>query len=133
MRKTGFLGAVALLGVIACDSVLDIEEPTTRPNEAAGEGGEPPTTTAGTHSGGTSKGPGGEAGEGPTTPPLLGGAGGDAGQAGAAGAPTPRDCEPGDGRCTDLAPETCDETGHWVANSDEADGNCAVSCAAGKC
>jgi formylglycine-generating enzyme len=132
MRTIGFLAAVALLGAIACDSVLDIDEPSTRPEPAAGEGGEPPTPMAGTNAGGMSKGMGGNAGEGATTP-LLGGAAGQAGESGAAGAPTPKDCEPGDRRCTELAPEICDETGHWVANTDEADGNCAELCVAGKC
>lgn len=135
MRKIGFLGAAALLGAVACDSVLDIDEPITRPEQSAGEGGEPPATTAGTNSGGMSKGLGGSAGEGATAP-LLGGAAGHAGEmgeAGAAGAPTPKDCEPDARRCTELAPEICDETGHWVANSEEADGNCTELCVAGKC
>ena len=133
MRKFGFLGAVALLGAIACDSVLNIDQPTTRPDEAAGEGGEPPLSAGGTNSGGMSKGQGGgNAGEGASTP-ALGGAAGDTGDAGASGAPTLRDCETDAVRCTELAPEICDEAGHWVQNTEQAEGNCEVLCVAGKC
>lgn len=133
MRNIGFLGAVALLGAIACDSVLDIEEPKTRPEQSTGEGGEPTQAVAGTHSGGSTSGSAGSAGQGPSVE-LLGGAAGEGGDGGGAGAPpVAKDCEPNERRCTELTPEICDATGHWAANADEADGDCAVLCVEGQC
>jgi formylglycine-generating enzyme required for sulfatase activity len=73
---------------------------------------------------------GGNAGEaGESTIDVLAGAGGEA------GAPA-TECEIGEMRCAgdaEISPEICDETGHWVANAAEADGDCPELCAAGQC
>jgi formylglycine-generating enzyme len=116
---------------VACDSVLDIEDPKLRPGEA-GQAGEP--ASAGVPGIGGSHGNnlplGGNAGQaGDPTIDVLAGAGGEA------GAPT-GECEPDAIRCagdTEKSPEICDKTGHWIANTVEADGDCPELCAAGKC
>jgi sulfatase modifying factor 1 len=142
-------GALTALCGVACDTVLDIQAPKMRPNANGGEGGEVTepngagtngagtsgagTSGAGTSGAGTSGSAtmpsGGEGGAEPVT--LMGGAGGEA------GTPPLRDCEAGALRCGSdaaaKAPEICDETGHWVANTDEADGDCPTLCDAGKC
>lgn len=139
--RTVLCGALVTLCGVACDTVLDIQDPKMRPTTAGGEGGEVTAPNgAGTSGNGTSGNgtsgngampSGGEAGAGPGPMPLMAGAGGEA------GAPPLKDCEAGAVRCgTEAAaktPQICDETGHWVANSDEADGECAVLCDAGKC
>jgi formylglycine-generating enzyme len=138
MRKAALAGAL-LISAVACDSVLDIEEPQIRPGEA-GEGGEPPgvagSTSGGTPSGGTPSGgsstsmtEGGAAGEGGA--PIVTNAG--EGGGGHAGEPPMLDCEPGELRCSELAPQICDESGQWTQNTVEAEGDCAVSCLVGEC
>lgn len=144
MRKTGFLAAIALLGAIACDSVLDIEEPKTRTDEGTGAGGDPAAAkggsaaTSSSGSGGDASGgtnASGTAGEGVREPAPggSGGGGGEPGAAGNAGEPPAKDCETGARRCAELAPEICDESGRWVQNADEAGDNCPVLCSAGAC
>jgi formylglycine-generating enzyme len=126
-------GALVAVCAVACDSVLDIEDPKLRPGEAgqAGQAGEP--ASAGVPGIGGSIGHnlplGGNAGE-----PMIDVASG-AGAGGEAGAPT-GECEPDAMRCAgdaEKTPEICDETGHWIANTEEADGDCPMLCAAGKC
>src|SRR6187551_2404547 len=119
-------GALVAVCAVACDSVLDIEDPKLRPGEAgqAGQAGEP--ASAGVPGIGGSIGNslplGGSAGE-PTIDVVAG-----AGAGGEAGAPT-GECEPDATRCAgdaEKSPEICDETGHWVANTEEADGDCPM-------
>jgi len=142
MRKIGFLAAVALLGAIACDSVLDIDEPKPRPDEPSGDAGEAATPSAGSSSGGTA-GSGtlgggaagtaaGHGGGGGGAALPLGGAGGDP-AGGTAGEPPAAECTSGDQRCRELNPEICDASGQWVPNAAEADGECPALCVAGKC
>jgi formylglycine-generating enzyme required for sulfatase activity len=130
MRKAALAGVLALISAAACNSVLDIEEPKTRPSDA-GEAGEPPSA-AGSSSGGSggsaTVSEGGAGGEGAMTTVMM--SGGDGGQA---GAPPMLECEPGIEQCADLVPQICDETGHWVQNTDEADGDCEALCSVGKC
>src|SRR6478752_1947800 len=119
MRKIALVGALTLLGAVACDAVLDIEDPKTRP-DATGEGGEP-TAAAGTSSGSKN---GGNANGGSTagsdSARTDGGAAGGGGEGGEP--PAVLDCDPGTPRCTGKLPEICDESGHWVANTEEATG-----------
>ncbi|HVY30635.1 MAG TPA: SUMF1/EgtB/PvdO family nonheme iron enzyme [Polyangiaceae bacterium] len=103
--------------------MLDIEDPKLRPTPSGGNAGEASTPE------------GGEGGA-----PTLGGssntmvlAGGGAG--GEAGSPTPPECTDAQVQCggTDAkTPQICQD-GHWVANTDEANGDCQVLCDAGKC
>jgi len=145
-QRVVLTGALAVACAIACDTVLDIQDPTMRPSGSSGEAGE--QTGGAPNSGGTntvSKLPvGGEAG----TPTVSGGnagmggvsgaantsgSAGEAGQAGAGGAP---ECTPDAVRCagtTEKSPEICDATSHWTANTTEAVGDCPVLCANGKC
>ena len=119
------LGAVALAAsAAACDSVLDIEEPKARPE----------TSGAGKPGAAGADGVTPEGGE-----PGVGGAGpaAGAGNGGEAGAPLPPECEGSEQRCggggdSGKIPEIC-ENGRWVQNTDEAPGDCAVICKAGKC
>jgi len=154
-QRVVLTGALAVACAIACDTVLDIQDPTMRPSGGSGEAGE--QASGAPNSGGTStvsKLPvGGEAGT-PTVTGGMGGVGGmgavsgvsgsantggsagqagEAGQAGAAGAP---ECTPDALRCAGAAqksPEICDATSHWTANTTEAAGDCPVLCANGKC
>jgi formylglycine-generating enzyme required for sulfatase activity len=139
MRKAALAGALAWLSAVACNSVLDIDEPMTRP-DGTGEAGEPTSSVAGSTTGGKDGGSagnggtasvteGGEGGEGAKTTVVVM-TGGDSGQAGQGGEPPAVDCEAGAPRCDELAPQICDETGHWVQNTDEADGDCEFGCAA---
>lgn len=131
--RAAMAGAALLISLNACDSVLGIEEPQDRPNDG-GEAGEP-TAAAGKNTGGSqSTTPqGGEGGE--PSPIATGGAGegGGAGDGGSAGQPPEPECAKGEARCTNKAPEVCDETGHWVHNTAEAEGDCPILCGAGKC
>lgn len=139
------LGSVlALVCAAACANVLDIQDPKPRPTDA-GAAGETVQPSAGTDTGGSSTGanpltPGG-AGQGGVAEPGGAGSGGEAGATPTAGAGgeggTPGgDCTPDEARCggdAEKTPEICDESGHWVANVDEADGDCANACLNGKC
>src|SRR6478752_1938086 len=138
MRKIALVGALTLLGAVACDAVLDIEDPKTRP-DATGEGGEPTAaagTSSGSKNGGNANGgstagsdsartDGGAAGE-PNNMPIIAGGGAAGGGGGGEGGEPPSvlDCDPGTPRCTGKLPEICDESGHWVANTEEATGDC---------
>jgi formylglycine-generating enzyme len=132
------IGSVSLsLSIAACDSVLDIEDPKTRPSEA-GAAGEPTTgatDAGGSSSGSTSTTPQGGAGEGGGGGALNeGGAG--AGAGGEGGAPLMKDCVKDAVQCGGAdgkTPQICDDTGHWIANTNEAEGDCPILCAAGKC
>jgi formylglycine-generating enzyme len=122
-------GALFTVCGVACDTVLDIQDPKMRPDAAGGEAGDVAEPTgAGTH-GNVTMPSGGEGGAEPA--PVKAGAGGEA------GTPAMKECDPDAVRCgTDAAaktPQICDKTGHWVANTDEANGDCAVLCDAGKC
>ena len=120
---------------VACNAVLDIEDPKLRPD--GGEGGDSPVAPSGGQTnaaGGASTLGGSGAGAGGASP-SEGGAGdaGDAGSGGEGGYVTLRDCETDSVRCTDKTPEVCDTSGHWVPNTAAANGDCAVLCEAGKC
>jgi formylglycine-generating enzyme required for sulfatase activity len=136
MRKAALAGALALLSAVACDSVLDIDEPTSRP-DGTGDAGETSSPVAGSNSGGDGGSAtiteGGAGGEGATPTVMV--MSGESGQAGQGGEPPVFACDPGEARCDDLAPQVCDETGHWAQNTDEAEGDCDFGCAAdfGKC
>jgi sulfatase modifying factor 1 len=130
--RAALTGAALLVGAGACDSVLGIEEPQDRPTDG-GEAGEPPSV-AGTKNMGGSSGlttpEGGAAG----TPEIT--VVGEAGGGGGGGAPPMPQCEVDDVRCGgdgEKTPEVCDETGHWVQNEVESEGECPVLCDAGKC
>jgi formylglycine-generating enzyme required for sulfatase activity len=138
-QRAVLTGALAVACAVACDTVLDIQDPTMRPSGGgqAGEqtGGAP--SVAGSHDASGMPGAG-EAG----TPSDIGGMGGtettsgNAGEAGQAGAGGARDCTPDEARCAGAAeksPEICDASGHWIPNPDEANDDCPVLCAAGKC
>ncbi len=137
------IGSVSLsLSIAACDSVLDIDDPKLRPE--AGAGGEPSsgaTDAGGSSSGATTTTPQGGAGEGGSGGSSgatdTGGAGADAGGAGGeGGAAVMKDCEKDAVQCggaDEKTPQICDETGHWVANTDEAEGDCAIGCLDGQC
>ena len=122
-------GAVLSVCGIACDTVLDIQDPKMRPDAGGGEGGDVTEPSGAGTSGNVTMPLGGEGGAEPT--PLMAGAGGEA------GTQAVKECEPDAVRCgvDDAAktPEICDKTGHWVANADEADGDCPVLCDAGRC
>lgn len=135
------IGSVTFtLSIAACDSVLDIEDPKMRPE--AGAAGEP--TTGATDAGGSSSGssstsPIGGAGEGGSSSgssgtPNEGGAG--AGAGGEGGTAVMKDCEKDAVQCggdAQKTPQICDETGHFIANTIEATGDCEFGCLAGKC
>lgn len=134
--RAGIAGAIALVcaSAVACDSVLDIQDPMIRPPE--GEGGEPTSGgTAGTATAGSATTPeGGGAGEGGTnggsggTDAIPGGAG-----SGGEGGVNPGGCKTDSVQCNGNKPERCDEFGHWVQNEAEAAGECAVQCSEGRC
>lgn len=144
------IGSVSLsLSIAACDSVLDIEEPQRRPSEA-GAGGE--STSGATDAGGSSSGspsttPQGGAGEGggggSSGTPSEGGAGagaggeGDEGGAGGAGgSAVMKDCAKDAVQCGGAdgkTPQICDDSGHWLSNTTEAEGDCEIGCLLGKC
>jgi formylglycine-generating enzyme required for sulfatase activity len=128
--------ALVCASAVACDSVLDIEDPVIRPPE--GEGGEPTSggTASVTAGSATTPPEGGGAGEGGTggsggTVTVIAGAG--SGGEGGESIVTPRDCETESRRCTGNKPETCDEFGRWVQNEAEAADECAVQCDEGRC
>lgn len=127
-------GVTIAVCAAACADVLDIQDPKARPGEA-GASGEP--TTFATDSGGssTTSGDGGASTRGGASQAgeTVGGNAPDAGAGGEAGAPAMKDCEPNAVQCDAKSPQICDETGHWVANGEEADGECAVVCVAGEC
>lgn len=123
LGRLALIGALSASAIAACDSVLDIEDPKLRPS------------TGGDSANGGSTPEGGEGGApavgGSTnTMPLSG-----AGAGGEAGSPTPPECTDTEVQCggTDQkTPEICKD-GHWIANTDESPGDCAVACEAGKC
>jgi formylglycine-generating enzyme required for sulfatase activity len=44
-----------------------------------------------------------------------------------------KDCEPNAVQCDGDKAQLCDESGHWVANGEEADGKCLAACVDGEC
>jgi formylglycine-generating enzyme required for sulfatase activity len=136
-------GALLGIGAVACDSVLDIDDPVIRPGDA-GAAGEPSNggstgNTGNTSSGGTHITPqGGEAGESGKRPISGGGSSPltpEGGAGGEAGAPPLPECEEDAVQCAgaDLkTPQICKD-GHWTQNTLQSDGDCAVLCAAGEC
>lgn len=135
----GAIGSVMVaVCAAACADVLDIQDPKTRTNDAGAAGDVTEPGGAGTATGGSSSGsatvPGG-AGQGGDAVPGGAGNGAAAGAGGEGGTAT-GECEPDAARCGgdgEKSPEICDETGHWIANSGEAEGECAVACLEGKC
>lgn len=133
------IGSVTLtLSIAACDSVLDIDDPKLRPE--AGAGGEPSggATDAGGSSSGSTATPQGGAGEGGGSGATdTAGAGADAGGAGGeGGAAVMKECDEDAVQCGGAegkTPQICDETGHWLSNTDEAEGDCPILCTTGKC
>jgi formylglycine-generating enzyme required for sulfatase activity len=130
--RAALSGAALVLCFNACDSVLGIEEPQDKPTDG-GEAGEQPASKGGTPNvgGNTNLTPQGGAGGDPT-PLDIGGAG----AGGEGGEPPMTECTQDDVQCggdNAKTPEICDETGHWVLNTEEADGECSDFCAAGKC
>jgi sulfatase modifying factor 1 len=134
LSRVVFTGAALAVLALACDSVLDIDDPKLRPGEAGASGA--PDEAAGTSSGGSATPKGGEAG---TPPVAVGGAGvGDdpGGAGGQAGTGEPHECEKDEIRCggdASKTPQICDETFHFAFNNLEADADCPVLCDAGKC
>lgn len=130
--RAALTGAALLVCAGACDSVLGIEEPQDRPTDG-GEAGDTPNVAGSKNTGGANG----------VTPSEGGAAGmpempvaGDAGSGGNGGEPPITECEPDEVRCGGAAektPEICDETGHWVQNDAESDGDCPILCGAGKC
>jgi formylglycine-generating enzyme len=124
----------------ACANVLDIQDPKTRNDAgAAGEVAEPNGAGTASDLGGSGNNPIVTGGAGQSGETVLGGAGvggaAGAGAGGEGGTPT-GECTQDEMRCggdAEKSPEICDETGHWIANSSEADGDCAVACLDGKC
>jgi sulfatase modifying factor 1 len=121
--RLALLGALLAAGAAACDSVLDIEDPKLRPSQTgdAGSGGNMPE-------GGEGGAP--TAGGSTNTMPLAG-----ANDGGQAGSPTPPECTETKVQCGGAGlktPQICKD-GHWIANADEANGDCLVACDAGKC
>lgn len=132
--RAALTGAALLLGAGACDSVLGIEEPQDCPMD--GGAGETPSTGETMSSGGSAglTAPEGGAAGMPEIP--LAGVAGDGGKGGHGGEPPMPECEPDAVRCggeNARTPEVCDETGHWIPNEAERDGECPVLCAGGKC
>jgi sulfatase modifying factor 1 len=136
LSRVVLTGAALAVLALACDSVLDIDDPKMRPGDAGASGA--PDDTGGTSSGGSATPKGGDAG----APPVdVGGAGtgneaGGAGAGGQAGSGEPHECERDEIRCggdTEKTPQICDETFHFVFNNLEADADCPVLCDAGKC
>lgn len=128
--RAALTGAALVLCFNACDSVLGIEEPQDKPTDG-GEAGEPPAAAGKNTGGSNSVTPQGGAGGDPT-PVEMGGAG----AGGEGGEPPTTECSSGDVQCggdNAKTPQICDETGHWVLNTEEADGECADFCAAGEC
>jgi formylglycine-generating enzyme len=141
MRKTtswkriAWAGAMTAVCAAACDTVLDIEAPKTRPG-AGGEAGE--QSGGAPNTGGTILRPNmpiaGDAGQSPIG--GIGGIGGTAGEGGEAGVGGTPECEADATRCggeAEKSPEICDASGHWTPNANEADADCPVLCAEGKC
>jgi formylglycine-generating enzyme len=139
------IGSVTLtLSIAACDSVLDIDDPKLR--SEAGAGGEPSsgaTDAGGSSSGSTATTPVGGAGEGGSGGSSgatdAGGAGAGAGAGGAGGeggVAVMKDCEKDAVQCGGAdgkTPQICDDTGHWLSNTTESEGDCEVGCLDGKC
>lgn len=128
--RAALTGAALVLCFNACDSVLGIEEPQDKPTDG-GEAGEQPAVAGKSTGGSNSVTPQGGAGGDPT-PVEMGGAG----AGGEGGEPPMTECSSGDVQCggdNAKTPQICDETGHWVLNTEEADGECGNFCAAGKC
>ena len=132
-RRTRALlsGALVTICGVACGTVLDIQDPKRRPNAAAGEGGEVTQPSGAGTSGNVTMPLGGDGGTAPIA--VMAGAGGEA------GTQALKDCDPEPDaiRCgtgdAEKTPQICDETGHWVTNTDQANGDCPVLCDAGKC
>jgi sulfatase modifying factor 1 len=145
-------GVTVTLCAAACADVLDIQDPKTR-NEAgaAGEPADPNTAGTATGGGGTSgnnpietggAGQGGNddvpggAGAGAGAGGGGAGAGAGGGGAGGEGGTATGECTPNEARCggdAEKTPEVCDGSGHWIANTGEADGDCSNACLDGKC
>jgi formylglycine-generating enzyme len=127
--RAALSGAALVLCVSGCDSVLGIEEPQDKPTDG-GEAGEEPSSKGGTPSAGGTNSLTPQGGEGGDPLVQLGGAGG------AGGEPPMTECTSDAVQCggdNAKTPQICDETGHWVANTEEASGECADFCDAGKC
>lgn len=129
--RVAISGAMVAVCALACDSVLDIEEPTPLAEAgAAGEGGNP-SANAGSSSGG--KAGGGDsnrsmAGEGGDPNTIVGGGG-------EGGTPITPECDDTAVRCTgdtDKTPEICID-GRWTHNDDEAETECETLCDSGRC
>lgn len=137
----GAIGSVMVaVCAAACADVLDIQDPKTRPNDAGAAGDDTAPSGAGTATGGSSSGSAtvlGGAGQGGDA--VLGGAGAGAAAgagAGGEGGTPPGECLKDEARCggaAEKSPEICDETGHWIANTSVAEGDCEVACLDGKC
>lgn len=135
--RAALTGAALLVFANACDSVLGIEEPQDRPTDG-GEAGDPPSATGNTDAGGNTSFTAPEGGAGtagtpeiPTTSDA-----GNSGQGGQGAQPPVPECDPDQTRCAgdnEKTPEVCDESGHWVQNDAESEGECPVLCAGGKC
>jgi sulfatase modifying factor 1 len=133
--RVALIGAVAMVCAIACDSVLDIQPPKMRPGEAGAPSGAGAPDTGGSSSVAGITTNGGAAGEALVTM-TAGAAGAAAGAGGEGGAGQPKECATDALRCagaTEKTPEICDASGHWAPNSAEANGDCPLLCAAGKC
>lgn len=128
--RVALTGAVVAVCTVACQSVLDIDEPKPLAEAgAAGEGGSSSTATGGSTSGGAPNP--GLAGEGGQSISVSGsaGAGGDG------GAIITPECEDNELRCsgdTDKTPQICVD-GRWSQNTEEAAGDCDVLCDSGRC
>ena len=135
--RLAITGVTVAVCAAACANVLDIEDPKVRPSEA-GASGEPAIGEIGSGGSNGTSGNGGASTLGTTNRAgeTVGGNAPEAGAGGEAGAPAMKDCEPNAVRCGGADakwPQVCDGTGHWVANSEEAEGACPAFCAAGKC
>lgn len=123
LARLAVMGALSASAIAACDSVLDIEDPKLRPNPM-GEAGSGDTTPQGGEGGAPTSGGSSN------TMPLAGG-----GEGGEAGSPTPPECMDTEVQCGGAAtktPQICKD-GHWIANTDEANGDCPIACDSGKC
>jgi len=123
---------------LGCAEILGLETPEPRPApDKGGSSGNATGGTSGTQGGGEAGAPGGDAGTG-----TQGGSGGQGGSVtggagGSAGMGGSPDCTESERRCggeTTTTPEICDDTGNWIVNDDENDGeDCPVSCDEGRC